>query len=1532
MMNGIGGETFVEYTPASLLGDDRCTIDPGDLDGHSGGCSPYPTWVVKAVTAVDTFAHAPALTTHYGYREALFDGYEREARGFGFVWEVAPTGVTKARAYHQDTACAGRLAGEYTYASAAPGCYEFDLTDPSDPCNPLQRPIEQINNNWDCENALASIASSNPTPVLLQTSEVTPFRRPTNGTPVQIATDPSGNELTKLTIYDYDDYGNEEIRTISSPSTETLTVRTEYESPVLPSSGALPNRYVVSRPSKIYSHYGIDTTDRFQEKTFSYSSDFAVTAISECQQWGPTGTCASSLTTSYSGHMFGMPREVSGPGRATTSYTYDDDYLIPVVTTHPDKLMTVVEDYDYRIGREVAGLAKNGERTETLYDGLGRLRKRWGPNFASPGLSELSVTYKYPDLDLDVRGSVKRETPNTNPTITFYDGFAREVATKQQVEIAASGGAFSTVTRIEGLKVYDDAGRVKYGVLPYKLTSDPNFELLVEPIYTTEPSSAHTAMTYDLPTGALSEMRLPDQTVEKYDPTVPGIKLSVDAEGVTVLSYADALGRTVRKDTCAVRPAVANDDSCSGANLLERIEYTYDGLDRVVETRAIDIDAPSNPDRQVIVETVEYDGQGNVTKRIDANSSVWRYAYDTRSGLLVRTYTPRGDIIRRRYDAANRVSSESVKDGSKKKLKSKTKYVYYDVNAGQHNQGRLQQVLYKGPKSGAATETSYTYNSRGLVATESVAIHGAHGDESSYTTSSTYDEEDKIVATTYPSQSDGSDDLIETFYYGSGRVAQVTRNGSALADAGYDVLGHLTYVRYANNYYDLALYETAEDNSYLRCLRTTRKATGTPPSPASACTVDSANDLRAVEYAGRDLTGRITWIRDLLHTTPALLPSSNEHTVTYYPDGRISSLAYATGGADTFDYDGLGRLTRRGNTSFYYDWTFSPHPTTFHEQPYAVSRIVTGSTTSSLDYDLNGNRTDRGTASYLYTPSGGLAEVADPAGALQQNGYGPDGNRIVRYDDGEVAVHYYGNRFEVQGDELVRHFYLGNQRIASDRIIAPPSLSLGSQGVTLRSLLGSVAWIEDDWPALDGLAPVEVASVVSVAVLLIGVALAATAREREGRLAALTASLYLAAVIPGPAVLWHVVTEGLAPRAAHAQEIVNTTVFYHADHIGSPQAISNSVPAGGTVGELIRYDVFGKTRGIYQKSGTIVAEENPPDASTSLGYTGHEPDEATGLVYFGVRHLDPIDGHFLSIDPARQYASPYVHGNYDPLNGQDPDGGFFQVSVDGDMAMASVPTFVANVSSESRSAGTGIDRGASSASSARVRDGDTGALICDVVDYVDRAGLAATGGIASPTGEGAIGDSPDSGGMNGDSQSQASGDLNAKNEISEAERRVKLAELAAALSGSVARGEMTSLDALVRIGERASSFGADGEKFVNDLGATLSATTTANVGVPAGIVPDFDASGFRSEFQDPSNQVRHFAGALVAGAEYGEFGGQVLNTGREILSPDGARSMADIRLGNAAAQLGAGFAAGNVSSRDFGGIIRSQFGAIRREY
>ena len=88
---------------------------------------------------------------------------------------------------------------------------------------------------------------------------------------------------------------------------------------------------------------------------------------------------------------------------------------------------------------------------------------------------------------------------------------------------------------------------------------------------------------------------------------------------------------------------------------------------------------------------------------------------------------------------------------------------------------------------------------------------------------------------------------------------------------------------------------------------------------------------------------------------------------------------------------------------------------------------------------------------------------------------------------------------------------------------------------------------------------------------------------------------------------------------------------------------------GDSVCLVIAYD--------YRAFGEQVtlAEANHKVTET---FTGKELDDETELNYFGARYLDPMLGLWTSVDPARQFASPYLYaGNgVNPIGAIDSDG------------------------------------------------------------------------------------------------------------------------------------------------------------------------------------------------------------------------------------------------------------------------------------
>ena len=110
--------------------------------------------------------------------------------------------------------------------------------------------------------------------------------------------------------------------------------------------------------------------------------------------------------------------------------------------------------------------------------------------------------------------------------------------------------------------------------------------------------------------------------------------------------------------------------------------------------------------------------------------------------------------------------------------------------------------------------------------------------------------------------------------------------------------------------------------------------------------------------------------------------------------------------------------------------------------------------------------------------------------------------------------------------------------------------------------------------------------------------------------------------------------------------------WYLKNHLGSTMLVYGT--GGGSSGGLqAAYD--------YRSFGEQVTLTSPSTGKVTENFTGKEKDDETQLDYFGARYLDPMLGMWISVDPKRQFASPYLYvGNgYNPVNGVDDDGNYY---------------------------------------------------------------------------------------------------------------------------------------------------------------------------------------------------------------------------------------------------------------------------------
>ena len=86
----------------------------------------------------------------------------------------------------------------------------------------------------------------------------------------------------------------------------------------------------------------------------------------------------------------------------------------------------------------------------------------------------------------------------------------------------------------------------------------------------------------------------------------------------------------------------------------------------------------------------------------------------------------------------------------------------------------------------------------------------------------------------------------------------------------------------------------------------------------------------------------------------------------------------------------------------------------------------------------------------------------------------------------------------------------------------------------------------------------------------------------------------------------------------------------------------------------------------YCRTAVYCVLHNSKEMKILYDWRGMVRQEQNSLNYFGARYLDPMLGMWISVDPMRQFASPYLYaGNgYNPVNVVDPDGNTAYMSVD----------------------------------------------------------------------------------------------------------------------------------------------------------------------------------------------------------------------------------------------------------------------------
>ncbi|RMD85827.1 MAG: hypothetical protein D6815_01030, partial [Candidatus Dadabacteria bacterium] len=781
-------------------------------------------------------------------------------------------------------------------------------------------------------------------------------------------------------------------------------------------------------------------------------------------------------------------------------------------------------------------------------------------------------------------------------------------------------------TVVDGLTLYGAVGQV-VAQAPRFVALENRVDLLRATI---ADAPALVDWLYD-DQGRLIARRFPDGSEVHFDTSVPGVNATVYANlvdgrfpGKAEIEVRDGLGRVRTKVTCD-RPPESLDPVDCGAPPLEVRDFSYDGLDRLIARTTIGAEGA------VSSLAISYDGLGNRLQWSSDDRGTWSYEYSD-GGNLVAIDDPRGGRVRMRYDRLGRLRVQQTAD-------SKAKFVYYRRGSGA---GRLRRIRSRGAGPSRVAK-EFEYDALGRVVRERLTI-GAGGRMRSYTATYAWDLAGRRVSRTYPSSIEGTDEVVTTEYSPFGRIDRVVAEGPSgrrilVTGTEADLYGNLTRIDLGNGLSDRFEYAGPQGMGRLLCSRTAPAG-----APGGGCTRGAA-DLAQAVIGSRDAAGNVLSIEDAVHGTDPNLGRSA--AFVYDALGRLIESGDGAGRIEQYAYDGLGNLTRIGGGDLVYAGS-APH-----------QALAYGA--ASMTYDAAGNRTAKGQWGYEYDALGRLVGVTRAGRLRERNFYDEGRTRVARYDAVSGSTRYYfGGAFEVEGDTLVRHYYMGTRLVATDYTGAPPNLALAS---TRGAEPGGP-------PHAAGALPLrpQVAALAAAALVL-----ALLLAPAGGRVALATAVCFLAFVTPTPraqttadasarrstGVADATATAGRSDTSESAGTFVaagrgggaNAVVYYHLDRLGSPHMLTDG---SGTVVEYLRYKPYGGLRAALDAAGNPASED-----VGDIRFGGHTWDDASGLLYLGARYYDPETGLFLTPDPQAQFASPYLYGGGNPVNGVDEDGEFW---------------------------------------------------------------------------------------------------------------------------------------------------------------------------------------------------------------------------------------------------------------------------------
>ncbi|MDH6353690.1 RHS repeat-associated protein [Dysgonomonas sp. PH5-45] len=1039
----------------------------------------------------------------------------------------------------------------------------------------------------------------------------------------------------ELSTYTYSDKGNLGERGRGSFNYYTqIAYINDFNKYVL----SLPYQFMVSENSNVYrmieAEYGDSYSPAHLTKVTQYTDSSSLPAVTDIV-YDRYGNITSKT----------LPQNAKRQ-RMKYTYSYDDKYKMYVKDVSDSFGYTSkIDSIDYRYGIPLLSISKNGKKSRTAIDNLGRITSVTGPNEIHGQLrNPYTIRFEYhPSVVKNNKGNItspayavtghfdaqNRATSGDMETVTFVDGFGRVIQVKKDAAITSSNGQSTEDQMIvSGRMKYDCFGRAvkSYHPLTDALT---NRNIFLRDFDTTSPTVTHydvmdRAVRVVYPDGKASTM-----TYSKDNASRTLVSQQVDAKGGRQSIFTNGSGLTVKTE------------QYSGPNGTITTRFNYDGIGQLIET----IDTEGNTTLS------DYDYAGHRTRVTHPVSGVSTYQYDPQGNLTSRqtaNLLAEDKYITYTYDF-NRLTGINYPDNPENNVK----YHYGDSYTDEDQRGRL--ILME-DASGAQ---QYTYGLMGEVTELTRTIVIPNQGVATYTTKWVYDSWNRLLNMSYPDT-----EKVNYTYNSGGLLCSVNgvkgRTYHYVTKLGYDKFEERSYLQYGNGVETFYSYDPQMRR--LKNLKVSHSATNYMNSTYGYDAVGNVSSVSSPSF-------HHTYRYDGLYRLSSAVgdyTSTNGGLAQYTLQMSYDNLHNISNKYQMASQEGVTvESTSQGNAEIGdgYNLAYA-----YGSNPYQVSFIqeqkgdISGETEHrrTYDYDLNGNLTYVNFSRWKETgkriPGGSERKLRwdeeNRLSSISDNGYvssylyDASGERVVKSSGGSNGVFVNGvfsggntetTRFTTYvspylvvspGGNYTKHIYVGSQRIVSKLGDAESFTSLPNtsecaghnQGIdvgynakyarSVESIRKNYAYFNEEYNGMDN-------------------------NPYTGGHACLCENDLPVSPMASS-------TNGLAvPKEERHQ------YFYHGDHLGSTTITTD---ANGDMAQSIQYTAFGEV---------FIEERYNNTWKTPFLFNAKELDEETGLYYYGARYYDPHTSLWLSVDPlAEKYPgmSPYAYCANNPLKFVDPTG------------------------------------------------------------------------------------------------------------------------------------------------------------------------------------------------------------------------------------------------------------------------------------